>query len=99
MESSPESRRRLQAPRLGLGLRLGAAFLLALVIFLPSCASQEYWSFSATRAVYGDSEWDQPHLEPSSTGNDWGLLAFLLLPVAIDLVLLPDTLPRDFLVN
>lgn len=77
--------------------RLVPCLVLAIGAALSSCASQEYWSFGATRAVYGDCDWDGPVPVSSDCGNEWGILALLLLPVAIDVVLLPVTLPHDFM--
>jgi hypothetical protein len=47
--------------------------------------------------VYGDCNWEGPVPVSSDSGNEWGILALLLLPVAIDVVLLPVTLPHDLL--
>jgi hypothetical protein len=47
--------------------------------------------------VYGDCNWDGPVPVSSDYGNEWGILALLLLPVAVDVVLLPVTLPHDFM--
>lgn len=64
---------------------------------------EDSWSFPLTRSVYGDLEEGPEHrvpnrdvMGPSGTADEaWILPALLLLPIAIDLVLLPVTLPHD----
>lgn len=97
MDSPSESRKRARPSPPHLGQRLGMILIAALAIALPSCASQEPWTFGTTRAAYGDYDWNQPLVVPPASRNDWGMLAILLLPVAIDVVLLPVTLPHDLL--
>ena len=79
----------------GFRARVAGLCLVAVLPSLSSCkVSRHQWSFSVTREFYSDGG---PSLEPR--GCDKGAaafyLAFLLLPVAIDLVILPITLTHD----
>lgn len=81
-------------------MRRTLASLLLLV--MTSCVSEEQWSFSMTRAVY-DSEESFETFAPAEDLADSPegalvLVAIMLLPVALDIVLLPVTVPRDLIV-
>ncbi|MFT7667853.1 MAG: hypothetical protein ACI8X5_000538 [Planctomycetota bacterium] len=74
------------------------AFILLALLALPSCKVQNQWSFPVSRSAYGSAE--------SGSGSGFGscngseaeaifVLAIILLPIAIDLVILPVTLLHD----
>jgi hypothetical protein len=65
--------------------------LALLLVSSTSCASANhgYWSFTATRTVYGNGG---PCLD--ETGAEAALI-IALLPLAIDLIVLPVTLIHD----
>ena len=75
--------------------------LLLLAAGLSSClSSPDAWSFCCTRAVYGRPLDPKPDsdvsLPISGTGEAaWIVPVLLLLPLAIDLVILPVTLAHD----
>ena len=63
--------------------------------------SEDQWSFPLTRAVY-ESEESFCAYYPEDLGNGSGdeaiaAVAILVLPVAVDVILLPITLPRDLI--
>lgn len=73
-----------------------AIFLLAL---LAGCASDDQWTFSASRHVYEDANWrPRPRSDPrpgSEEAEAVGVLLLIALPLTLDLVALPVTLPHD----
>ena len=70
----------------------------------PSCLSlDEQWSFAATGTVWpvaysgerlGGSEYEQGD---GAEGLAWVLGLLIVLPLAVDLVLLPITIPHDLI--
>lgn len=74
------------------------AALLMLVTLLVGCRStDEQWSFSVTRAVVESSSDSYSGYASRDSGLSGGveLLPIVLLPIALDVVVLPITLPRD----
>jgi len=67
------------------------ALVLASLLATPACrAHSHHWSFSVTRSVYGGHHSGHYH------GHDESLwLAIFLVPVVIDLILLPVTGTHD----
>ena len=67
-----------------------------------SCVSDDQWSFAMTRSVYDTEESFEecmPVEELAHTGEGLVVLGgLMLLPVALDIVLLPVTVPRDLIV-
>jgi len=79
-----------------------AALALILALSASSCrTTEEPWSFSLTRSVYGGGAGPEYgydanlHGDIDNQGAAVGLLVILLLPVAIDIVILPVTLTHD----
>jgi hypothetical protein len=65
-------------------------------MLVPGCASGEQWTFAMSRYAYEDGKWEP---KPDREGMDAvGLLVLLALPLALDLVVLPITLPHDLVV-
>lgn len=79
--------------------RLAPVGLLLLGSLLPSCKANEQWAFSVSREVYGNGgaefSYDPGYCHDGSESDAFVFLAILLLPVAIDLVVLPVTLTHD----
>jgi hypothetical protein len=84
--------------------RAGALALACGALAPASCqssGSHEQWSFCVTREFYEDGSWisaigNSPGNNGcSDSGSAVVLLAFVLLPVAIDLVILPVTGVHD----
>ena len=77
------------------------ALLCLGMLLLPSCNTHRHqWTFSATRSVYGTGK--GVRLSPGHWGHHHGgegqaifLAAIILLPVFIDLIVLPITLTHD----
>ena len=82
---------------------LVSALVGALVVsVLQGCAvCKDYWSFPLTRMAYsGVDPTKGPVGDPAESGGDeivWA--AFLLLPIAFDIVVIPITDPRDLIVK
>lgn len=77
-----------------------AALALALALGASSCKTHhDQWSFSVTRTVYGGDgpgiDFSDSHCSGVDETGAIVFLAILLLPVAVDLVLLPITLTHD----
>ena len=71
--------------------------LLTLLLLAPGCvAAGRPWSFSMTRQVYG-SQQSMPNIVPENADGSTAIVVagLFLLPLAIDVVLLPITLPHD----
>ncbi len=78
------------------------ALLAAGMLLFPSCkTSGEQWSFSVSRSVYGGKGasavyWNpRVHCNGDSNAAAAGLVVLLLLPVIIDVIILPVTLTHD----
>lgn len=90
--TSPRSRRPAQW--------LGCA-ALAVALLGSSCKSNERWAFSVTREVYGGGKSHDYNFNPRANCSGGGeaaaivLIGLILLPIAIDLVVLPITLTHD----
>ena len=77
--------------------------LLLLLGLTFSCVATDrgYWSFGVTRGVYGSADRDpyyaqHGYVHVGSTGEaGWWLAGILLLPVIVDVVLLPVTVTHD----
>ena len=75
-------------------------------LLLTGCASSKQWSFSLSRSVYGSLEPVGPrhadeyedYDDHGRQGEALGYILFLAAPIAIDLLLLPITAPRDLIV-
>ncbi len=77
--------------------------LLLPLLLLTACVSEDQWSFPLSRAVYdSDGSYEGVHSRGCGSGSEGeaaAALALMLLPIAVDLVLLPVTLPRDLAVH
>ncbi len=89
-------------------MRSSKPALLACILLLASssCASDsEYWMFSATRWVWTEGDTLVPTYDDHEhfTRNEEAFLGFVILvvgvPLAIDLLLLPITVPHDLCEN
>lgn len=69
-----------------------ATLSVSLSLFTAACASDEPWSFPLSQSFYGTVDMSSA----SSYGADpYVAAAVLALPLAIDLLILPITLPHD----
>ena len=83
--------------------KLASTFLLTGALLLcPSCkSSRNQWSFSVTRSVYGSAGSTSAHINypvhcgKGDNGAATALVVLILLPIAIDLIILPVTLTHD----
>ena len=80
-----------------------AALTLTSALLASSCASSqlmhEPWVYGISRVVYG-GDWAEAPIEGltsscHSENEAWAWVAILLLPFAVDTVLLPVTVPHD----
>jgi hypothetical protein len=82
--------------------RRTAALTLTSLLLVTSCASspglREPWVYAISRAAYSDDWSSQPIAVSSgchSESEAVGWVVILLLPFAVDTVLLPITVPHD----
>lgn len=75
---------------------LAATAAAALLPLIAGCATEEAWSFPVSSAL---SDWVD--LDSGAAGGDpagdCGAVFFLAVPLALDLLVLPITLPRDLI--
>lgn len=80
---------------------LRAAALL-LLCALCACAGPKYWSFGISSAVYdhmdGDTVYRSATANGSATSGNPGAVVLFLLPIVLDLVLLPIAATHDLVV-
>lgn len=75
---------------------------IALLVLLAGCASDEQWTFAFSRRVYEDPDWRPKQRSDPRPGHEEAeavaVLLLMALPLALDLVALPVTLPHDLFV-
>jgi hypothetical protein len=64
---------------------------LVLVVGLAACQSGEQWSFTGTRGVL-EADWGSGGIPPEA---GMVFLCLAVIPIAVDIALLPITLPHD----
>jgi len=81
---------------------MSRALAIVLLLLLAGCASNEQWTFAFSRRVYEDVDWrpkSRPDPRPGHEDAEAvGLLVLMALPLVLDLVALPVTLPHDLFV-
>lgn len=80
------------------------ALLMGAVLVQPGCkTTDEQWSFAVSRSVYGPASHKGasihggPHIHLNARTDDAAkaLVVLMLLPLAVDIILLPVTLTHD----
>lgn len=104
MASPSNTRKTSRGTRASVARRAGVLLLAACTFATSSChstGSREPWSFCLSRACYKDGGWISAIGNSSGSsscpegGGAVALLALVLLPIAIDLAILPVTGVHD----